>query len=638
METKLPCYPLITIDPFMSIWSKTRKLNESDTVLWCGIKKRMLGTVTVDGKAFRFMGLGSEPVIEQTDVNVLPSATIYTFENEYIRLTVEFWSPNNVDNLYELSMPCSFIECAAVSIDGAPHRVIVNISLDKEFCFDRISKPIERKKVTQNGITYAVMGRKNQKPLCKSGDGVSADWGYICLFSENVSENPVLKNGISAEAEAEDVCRFIIAYDDVKSIEYFGKQYSSLWTERFINIGNAIKYCADNYDNLYQKAKNWDNKIYTDSAPFGEDYQFILTAAYRQILAGHKLFKDENGEILYFSKECHSNGCINTVDVSYPAVPFFLIHKPELVRSMLTGVFEFARKKIWKFDFAPHDIGTYPIANGQAYGLYNSSQIFKRNIHKKNNNAYNFNSQMPVEECGNMLLMAYAHFIYSADKTLIEKNYDLLFKWAEYLKVVGIELQNQLCTDDFAGHSEKNINLAIKGIMGLAAFSKISEAMNIKNNTYMETAQKYADMLMKFALPNGTLPFAEGDKNTWSLKYNLAWDILLDFNLFNNDLYKAECEFYKKKANKYGVPLDYRKSFTKTDWMMWASVLDESGESTKLFALLIRKFLEDSHDGACFSDWINTDRPTHVGFSHRTVQGGLWMPVLMKNKKENRTL
>lgn len=299
---------------------------------------------------------------------------------------------------------------------------------------------------------------------------------------------------------------------------------------------------------------------------------------------------------------------------------------------MLTGVFEFARKKIWKFDFAPHDIGTYPVANGQAYGLYNSSQIFKRSIYKKNNNAYNFNSQMPVEECGNMLLMAYTHFIYSGDKTVIEKNYDLLFKWAEYLKGVGIELQNQLCTDDFAGHSEKNINLAIKGIMGLAAFAKISEAMNIKNNTYMETAEKYANELMKFVLPNGTLPFDEDDTDTWSLKYNLVWDILLDFNLFSKDLYDAESKLYREKVNKYGVPLDYRKNFTKTDWMMWASTLDKSGENTRLFASLIRKFLEDTQDGACFSDWINTDEPTHAGFNHRTVQGGLWMPVLMKSK------
>lgn len=182
MGTKMPCYPLVTIDPLMSIWSKTRKLNESDTMLWCGIKKRILGTVIVDGKALRFMGLGNEPAIEQTDVTVTPSATCYTFENESIRLTVKFWSPNNVDDLYELSMPCSFIECTAVSIDGDAHRVLVKISLDKELCYDRIAKPIVRKAIDQNGLTYAVMGRKSKNRSAKA-ETAFQQTGDIFAFS-----------------------------------------------------------------------------------------------------------------------------------------------------------------------------------------------------------------------------------------------------------------------------------------------------------------------------------------------------------------------------------------------------------------------------------------------------------------------
>lgn len=629
MNIKLPCYPLVTIDPFMSIWSKTERLYESDTILWCNIKKRMSGIIVIDGKDYRFMGLGNEPVIEQTNLDVTPLITTYTFQNEHIILTVKFWTPLFVDDLYQLSLPCSFIECNAKSADGKTHRVIVKISLGKEFCYDKIPKPITRKVVNQGGLDFAVMCRKAQKPASKSGDLVSADWGYICLHGEHIASSFVTESGISAYGEAEETCRFIIAYDDIKSIEYMGKKYSGLWTERYHSIGNAIKYCNDNNDKLYQKALLWNDRILHDARDFGEDYQAILTAAYRQILAGHKLIRNDKGELLYFSKECNSNGCINTVDVSYPAIPFFLIYKPELIKGMMTGIFEFSRMNVWKFDFAPHDIGTYPIANGQAYGLYNTYNTFKSSIYKLRRDVYNFNSQMPVEECGNMLIMAYTHFLYSGDSSVIEGNYDILLKWAEYLKNVGIELQNQLCTDDFAGHSEKNINLAIKGIMGLAAFSKISDAMNIPN-TFMETAQDYANELMKFALPNGSLPFAEGDADTWSLKYNLVWDKLLQFNLFSKDLYKAEIEVYHTKINKYGVPLDYRKAFTKTDWMMWASALDDGEETTKVLAKAIRKFLAETVDKVCFSDWIDTDAPTHHEFNHRTVQGGLWLPILMK--------
>ena len=57
---KLPSYPVITVDPFFSIRSRSDKLNESDTVLWCGIKKPVKGTVTVDGVTYRFLGAGNE--------------------------------------------------------------------------------------------------------------------------------------------------------------------------------------------------------------------------------------------------------------------------------------------------------------------------------------------------------------------------------------------------------------------------------------------------------------------------------------------------------------------------------------------------------------------------------------------------
>ena len=55
----------------------------------------------------------------------------------------------------------------------------------------------------------------------------------------------------------------------------------------------------------------------------------------RQTLAAHKLVLDENGEVLYVSKECFSNGCAVTVDVSYPSIPLFLIYNPELVKGMI---------------------------------------------------------------------------------------------------------------------------------------------------------------------------------------------------------------------------------------------------------------------------------------------------------------
>ena len=110
--------------------------------------------------------------------------------------------------------------------------------------------------------------------------------------------------------------------------------------------------------------------------------------AYRQVVAAHKLAVDENGEILWVSKECFSNGCAATVDVSYPSIPLFLLYNPELVKGMMRPIFRYAASDAWPFDFAPHDAGQFPLLNGQVYA-----------------NGTDPKDQMPVEECGNMLVM-----------------------------------------------------------------------------------------------------------------------------------------------------------------------------------------------------------------------------------------
>ncbi len=640
---KLPAYPLITVDPFFSIWSKSDKLYDGTTYFWSGIKKRISGTVYVDSIAFRFLGSGQSKVINQTDLEVTPYITKYTFENEYIRLKVSFWTPLVLNDLYIMSTPCSFIDYEVEVIDGKKHDVALVFSAGEEFCYDKCIKRVIKTLGTVGKLSYGKIGRVAQKPLNKIGDGVSADWGYLYVCGGEVSFGLTKINSVKSvfkfpELTSRAAARNIIAFDDILSIEYFGKRLTGLWREKFSSIEEAIACCDEYHDELLEAIKEQNQKILFDAEKFGEDYCKILTAAARQVLAAHKLVRNTTGEILYLSKECHSNGCINTVDVSYPAIPMFLVYHPELVKAMMIGIFEFARMPVWKADFAPHDIGTYPVADGQVYALKNNygKAINKRAIYKnKDFGIFNQDWQMPVEECGNMLIMSYAYYYVTGDVSQLKKNFDLLKKWADFLVKKGVVLDNQLCTDDFAGHSEKNVNLAIKEIMGIASFSRICEVLSDENNIfYFETAKKYAQELCRISRVGDYLAFSVGNKESWSLKYNLIWDILFKFNLFPKEIYKGESEKYRAELNQYGVPLDNRKDFTKTDWMLWASCLDETGENTKLFSSCIVKYLADTQDKNCFTDWYETKIPKERGMNHRSVQAGLWMPVLKEKLSE----
>lgn len=638
---RLPSYPLVTADPFFSIWSPSDRLYDADTVLWCGIKKRLSGYITVDSEKYRFMGTGKTKVIEQKEVIVEPYTTEYVFENDKVRLCVLFWTPLLLDDLYMLSLPCSFIDYSVEILDSISHNVSVTLCVHEEFCYDGRRKNVVFESSGNSECEWIRMGRQRQEPLSKTGDGVSADWGHIYLAGGELTFGEKRENALKSVLDFRSVSDRvfggnIIAYDDGLSIEYFGEKLKALWTEKFENMARAISCCNAAREALLDSIYRQNEMIKNDAMPFGEGYKKILTAAARQVLAAHKLVRNSKGELLYLSKECHSNGCINTVDVSYPAVPMYLVYRPDLIKAMLTGVFEFSRMPIWQADYAPHDIGTYPVANGQVYALKkfskNGALVNPRNVYKSTDfSIFDYNSQMPVEECGNMLIMSYAYYFVTGDVSQIKSNFALLQKWADYLVKAGVVLEDQLCTDDFAGHSEKNVNLAVKAVIAIECFGEICRVLNWNSSCdYRKTALQYAEQLLSVADCGEFLNFSLGKKKSWSMKYNMVWDILFGFDLFDENIYEKESRKYRIECNRYGVPLDSRRGFTKTDWMMWASCLDETRENTRMFAERIADFLSNTKDRNCFTDWYETDSAKECGMDHRSVQAGLWMPVLKK--------
>jgi hypothetical protein len=242
-------------------------------------------------------------------------------------------------------------------------------------------------------------------------------------------------------------------------------------------------------------------------------------------------------------------------------------------------------------------------------------------------------SQMPVEECGNMLLCVAAVCRAQKSAEYAKKHEKLLAQWADYLVNCGWDPVNQLCTDDFAGHLARNCNLSVKAILGIAAWGRLLDRMGRSDEgaVYTDKAREMAAEWKKNAFTEsdgGHYKLAFDRDDSWSIKYNLVWNKLLNLNIFDDAIAGTEVNYYKTKVNKYGLPLDVRSDYTKSDWQMWSTVLTGDAEYTDLIVNAMWDFLNETPDRVPFTDWYFTSEPKHRGFQNRSVQGGLFINLL----------
>ena len=627
MKMRAPSVPLITVDPYFSVWSPADKLYETDTEHWTGSKNTVNGYVTVDGKAYRFMGDNRDvAAAEQISCDVSALVTDYTFRCGGILLNVSFYTPLFPDDVYRLSRPVSYMTASYIPLTAAEHTVSIKVEASEELCINkRGEKPVKAEKSAFGELEYIKIGSVEQALLNAQGDDIRIDWGYFCLNApENAGYAATEIDGmtfITAEyaLAADSAATLLFAYDDIKCLDYFGTQVEAYWKSVTPEIGAAMAEARSEQAEILAKCRKISSELFVEAQNAGgEKYAELLSLAYRQLIAAHKVALDENGEIIFISKECFSNGCAATVDVTYPSSPFFLLYNRELLKGMLRPIFKFAAGDVWKYDFAPHDVGTYPWVTGQRYGWRSATEEEYRT------------KQMPVEECGNMLIMMANIAFLDGNTEFFDRYADTLAQWVNYLIEFGSDPDNQLCTDDFAGHLAHNCNLSLKAIMGIMGYALVLEMKGDESGAMLkgvarEMAQSWVE---RAANKDGSFRLAFDRENTYSMKYNVVWDKLWNTGLFAPCVIYSEFASNKKHINTFGMPLDNRKNYTKSDWLVWTACLAPDKAEFEEFIAPLWNAYDVSPSRVPMTDWYDTKNSAMVGFRHRSVQGGLFIKLL----------
>lgn len=605
-----------------------------------------IGGALLDYGLYKQRTLGSLQAKEavQKSVSVLATSTYFTFACGPVELDVVFTAPMLIKDYDLLSTPINYISYQVRSNDKKAHKVQFFMDATSAWVTDNNNQPTFSSTVNKNGIQYLKCGTVEQPILAKKGDGICIDWGYLYLPGINgkvglgkraEAEQHFIQHGSLLEAadtmyasssktmpslaylhdfgtvEATPKSSFtMIGYDEVEDIEYMYHRYKAYWAhEGKVTIFDAFDKLKNNYADIMNRCREWDKRIYDDGLKSGnKHYAEILSGSYRHVIAAHKLFQDKDGNLLFFSKENNSNGSVNTVDLTYPEAPLFLVYNPELEKAMITSILEYSYSRRWTKPFSAHDLGTYPIANGQTYG-----------------------GDMPLEEAGNILTLVSTICQLEGSADYVNKYWDILTLWTNYLVENGQDPANQLCTDDFAGHWAHNCNLSAKAIMGVLAYSRLANMRGDKT-----TAEKYEgiakDMAQKWeknAREDDHYRLAFDRNDTWSQKYNMVWDKLWQTNIFPNNAMERELKYYLGKQNIYGLPLDCRRDYTKSDWIMWMASVSKDQKTFLKFVEPVYKYINETKSRVPTSDWHDTKTGLYEAFIARSVIGGYWMKVLM---------
>ena len=625
-----PAVPLVSVEPHFSVWSAADRLYDRDATHWTGAAQPLTILLDADGTTYRLCGRGRGktlelPVLPQTECHVGATVTSYRFtDGKGLSAEVDFTTPRLTDDLDVFSRPVTYV---TVRVQGAKDAS-VRASITGAWATNDDKAKMSWVTNMVAGVQDVSVCRADAVPFSIRGDRKRANWGRVHLVG------PISDMGGSRSVAADTdgtepvpSVTFILAYDNVKSVRFFGEELVDWWARGGKAFDAMLTEAIADAARLEKKCRAFDVAFRADMERVGgEKYADITELAWRQSFAACKFVAGPSGEPFMFSAENDSGGMIGTTDVFYPQFPHLLYSSLTLAKATLAPTCIYAASTNWPYAYAPHDLGLFPVAEGQYYGMKKGQAV---------GGGTDDTYRMPVEECGNMLILLAAVAKAEGNADFAGRWWGEVTKWAEYLARFGYDPGNQLCTDDFAGHLAHNANLSVKSIVALASYAEMAKIRGDEDTAkrYRVLAEAMVPKWMEAAKggAHGGTRIAFDRPDTWSLKYNLVWDRVLGLGLFPLEVAAAELKAYRAVALPYGVPLDCRKTYTKADWIVWCGALTARREDLEFMCQGLHRFLCETPDRTAFGDWYMADSGLYRSFIARSVVGGVFMPVLLKD-------
>ncbi|VDB85451.1 unnamed protein product [Peniophora sp. CBMAI 1063] len=657
--------PLAVRSPYLSAWlpqGEGTALNEAWPQFWTGTTLGWAGYVRVDGVSHTLLGTpggvtGATNAVQKS-MSFTSTQSVFVLTAGAVDVTVSFLSPVEPEDLVKQSLPFSYMAISATSNDGAPHSVQVYTDISGEWITGdtALIANWSTSTATDETIIHAIQ-LQDQLEFQETSDRIQYGTAYLASTSSNatyqtgqdsVVRQQFITNGALANTEdtnfravqdnwpvlaiahdlgsiiaAQDPVVFIVGHARDPAIQYIVaggelQQRSSYFWSKYSTADDAIADLLGDYSSAVSSANMFDAKVLSDASAISEDYAGIVALSMRQVFGATELTvaKNDDGsfdtaDVLMFMKEISSDGNMNTVDVIFPSWPAFLYTNPALGKYLLLPLFKYQATGQYPNKYSAHDLGAhYPNATG-----HNDGQ----------------DEPMPLEESGNMLIMTLSYVQKTGDTSLIETYFDLLDQWTQFLVDEALIPANQISTDDFAGSLVNQTNLAIKGIVGIRAMAEIADKLDnsTASSNYSSIASSYVEQFMDLALSSdgSHLTLSYGNDSSWGLSYNLYGDKLLGLNIFPDSLYQTQAAWYKTVDTPYGVPLDTRHTYTKSDWQIFTAALLQSTSTDvrDMFVSGVTKYSSDAlaKNTEPTSDWYETSSGGVAGgFRARPVVGG----------------